>query len=204
MTITQYETYFMDLTRQALLLLLTEGERVRRFIDGLTHLIRLQMAKETGSEIFFQAAANIARRIEMVLAQERGQGYDKRPHQLGGFIGASSGGRGTYGRGHPPRPFYSALQTSHGASGSHDPIMPYFGQSTFSAHSAPITAQLLQSHYSGNPSRSGQLQQTRQQDGCYECGYIGHISRYFLRLSSNRSRQDSPAIIPASVALPPA
>ncbi|XP_070046426.1 uncharacterized protein [Nicotiana tomentosiformis] len=31
------------------------------------------MAKETGSEIYFQADANVARRIKMVLAQERGQ-----------------------------------------------------------------------------------------------------------------------------------
>lgn len=40
------------------------------------------MAKETGSEIFFLAAANVARRIEMVLAHERGQRSDKRPCQM--------------------------------------------------------------------------------------------------------------------------
>ena len=103
MTVAQYDSRFVDLARHALLLLPTEGERVRRFIEGLTHPIRLQMAKETGSEISFQAAANVARRIEMVLAQERGQRSDKRPRQFGGFGAASYGGRGTYGRVQVPR-----------------------------------------------------------------------------------------------------
>ncbi|XP_070047269.1 uncharacterized protein [Nicotiana tomentosiformis] len=71
MTVTHYETRFVDLACHALLLLLAEGERVRRFIYGLTRPIRLQMAKEIRSEIPFQAAANVARRIEMVLAQEK-------------------------------------------------------------------------------------------------------------------------------------
>ncbi|XP_070050561.1 uncharacterized protein [Nicotiana tomentosiformis] len=47
MTVTQYEFRFVDLALHALLLLPMEGERVRRFIEGLTHPIRLQMAKET-------------------------------------------------------------------------------------------------------------------------------------------------------------
>ena len=76
----------------------------------------------------------------MVLAQERGQRSDKRPRQFGGFSGASSGGRGNFGRGHPPRPFHSALHASHDASGSHSPIMPYSAQPLFSAHSAHISA----------------------------------------------------------------
>ncbi|XP_070034276.1 uncharacterized protein [Nicotiana tomentosiformis] len=84
--------------------------------------------------------------------------------------------------------------------------MPYSGKPTFSAHSAPISAPPLQSHYGGYSTRSDQLQlqQPRQQDVCYECGNIGHIKRYCPRLSSNRSRQDSRAIIPVPVAPPPA
>ncbi|XP_070034479.1 uncharacterized protein [Nicotiana tomentosiformis] len=65
MTVTQYESRFMDLAYHAFLLLPTGGERVRRFIEGLTHPIRLQMDKEAGSEISFQVDANVARRIEM-------------------------------------------------------------------------------------------------------------------------------------------
>ncbi|XP_070045706.1 uncharacterized protein [Nicotiana tomentosiformis] len=134
MTATQYESRFVDLAHHALLLLPTEGERVRRFIEGLTHPIKLQMSKETGSEISFQAAANVAWRIEMVLAHERSQRSDKRPRQFGGFSGVSSGGRGNFGRGHPPRQFHSSLHASPDASESHSPIMPYSRQPTFSAH----------------------------------------------------------------------
>ncbi|XP_070033004.1 uncharacterized protein [Nicotiana tomentosiformis] len=53
MTVSQYETRFVDLTRHSIILLPTKKERVRRFIDGLTYTIRLQMAKETGSDISF-------------------------------------------------------------------------------------------------------------------------------------------------------
>lgn len=52
-----------------------ERERVRRFIDGLAQPIRLQIAKETRSEISFQMTPNVARRVEMVLTQG-GQGSD--------------------------------------------------------------------------------------------------------------------------------
>ncbi|XP_070050309.1 uncharacterized protein [Nicotiana tomentosiformis] len=97
MTVTQYEIRFVDLSCHALPLLPTERERVRRFIDGLAQPIRLQMAKETGSEISFQAAANVARRGEMVLSRGSGQGSDKRPRHSGGFSGASSKGPVTIG-----------------------------------------------------------------------------------------------------------
>ncbi|XP_070050865.1 uncharacterized protein [Nicotiana tomentosiformis] len=74
MTVTEYESRFMYLACHALLLLHTKGERVRRFIEVLTHPIRLQMAKETRSEISFQVVANVARRIEMVLTQREDKG----------------------------------------------------------------------------------------------------------------------------------
>ncbi|XP_070028623.1 uncharacterized protein [Nicotiana sylvestris] len=99
MTITQYETRFIDLVGHALIILPTERERVRRFIEGLAQPIRLQMPKEIGSEISFQDVANVTRRVEIVLAQGSGQGSDKRPRHSGGFSGASSRGRGYFGRG---------------------------------------------------------------------------------------------------------
>ncbi|XP_070025898.1 uncharacterized protein [Nicotiana sylvestris] len=52
------------------------------------------MAKETGSEISFQDAANTAMRVEMVLSHGGDQGSDKRSRYSGGFSGASSGGGG--------------------------------------------------------------------------------------------------------------
>ncbi|XP_070040718.1 uncharacterized protein [Nicotiana tomentosiformis] len=83
MPVTQYETRFVDLARHALLLLPTERVRVRvrvrRFIDGVVQPIKLQMANETGSEISFQMAANVAKRIEMVLSQDIGPVSDKSP-----------------------------------------------------------------------------------------------------------------------------
>ncbi|XP_070054564.1 uncharacterized protein [Nicotiana tomentosiformis] len=109
MIVTQYETRFMDLSFHAIVLLPTERERVRRFIDRLTFSIRLQMAKETEDDIAFQRAIDISRQIEMVRGQERGLVFDKRPRHSGSFSGASSGGRGTLGRGHPPRAFQSTL-----------------------------------------------------------------------------------------------
>ncbi|XP_070039959.1 uncharacterized protein [Nicotiana tomentosiformis] len=133
MTVTQYETRFLDLALHTIVLLPTERERVRRFIDGLTFSIRLQMDKEIGDDIFFQRAIDIARRIEMVRGQKRGPVSYKRPCHSSSFNGTSSGHRGTFGRGHPPRPFQSALQASHSASDSRDPYVSHFGQPAYSA-----------------------------------------------------------------------
>ncbi|XP_070040782.1 uncharacterized protein [Nicotiana tomentosiformis] len=88
MTVTQYETQFVDLARHATILLPTERERVKRFIDELTYTIKLQMAKETRSDISFQMTIDISRRIELVRAQERGLVSDKRPHHSGSVSGA--------------------------------------------------------------------------------------------------------------------
>lgn len=55
------------------------------------------------------------RRLQMLLGGSRwflhriGQGSDKRTRYLGGFSGASSGGRGNFCRGHPPKTFDLAL-----------------------------------------------------------------------------------------------
>ncbi|XP_070054073.1 uncharacterized protein [Nicotiana tomentosiformis] len=140
MIVTQYETQFVDLARHTTILLPTESERVRRFIDGLTYTIRLQMDKETGSDISFQTSVDIARRIELVHAQERGLVSDKRPRHFSGFSGASYGGRGSFGRVHPPRPFQLALQIAHGASGGRGSYKTRSEQPASGAHSPPISA----------------------------------------------------------------
>jgi len=71
MTVTQYETRFMDLDFHAAILIPTNRERAGRFIDKLTFGIRLQMAKETGDDISFQRVVDIARRIKMICGQGR-------------------------------------------------------------------------------------------------------------------------------------
>ncbi|XP_070045075.1 uncharacterized protein [Nicotiana tomentosiformis] len=153
MTVTQYETTFVDLARHATILLPTERERVGRFIDGLTFTLRLQMAKETESDISFQMVVDIARRIELVHAQERGPVSDKRPRHSSSFSGDSSGGRVTFGRVHPPRPFHSALQASHSTSGSHGPYVSHLEQLAYSAPPTHISAPSIQSYQSGYPGR---------------------------------------------------
>ncbi|XP_070041426.1 uncharacterized protein [Nicotiana tomentosiformis] len=161
------------------------------------------MDKETGSEISFQAAANVARGVKMVLAQG-GQGSDKRPHS-GGFSGASSGGRGTYGRGHPPRPFYSVLQASHGASGGRGPQMHYSDQLAYNAPPSPISAPPLQSFQDGYSGRQGEFhsQQSQQPRSCYTCGDPRHITRFYPWTSGISQHQGSHAMVPAPVAALP-
>nr|XP_018630737.1 uncharacterized protein LOC108947368 [Nicotiana tomentosiformis] len=146
MTVTQYETRFADLARHATILLPTEKDRVRRFIDGLTYTLKHQMAKDTGSDISFQAVVDIDKRTELVYAQERGPVSDKRPRHSGGISGASFGGRGAFGRGHPPKPFHLALQASHSALGSRGPYVSHSGQPAHSVPPAPISAPPIQNY----------------------------------------------------------
>ncbi|XP_070032859.1 uncharacterized protein [Nicotiana tomentosiformis] len=205
-TVTQYETRFVDLARHATIFIPTEWERVRRFIERITYLIKLQMVKEIGSDISFQAAPNIARRIEMVLTQEMRHVSDKRPHQFIGFSGASSGGRGNFGRDHPPRQFQSALQASHGVSGSRSPIVSHPDQLAYSVPLAPISAPPIQSHQSGYPGRHGQSQgqQSQQLRACYTCGDLRQVARFFPRSQGSMQQHGSHAMIPALTVPPPA
>ncbi|XP_070007738.1 uncharacterized protein [Nicotiana sylvestris] len=124
----------------------------------------------------------------MVLSQGGGHGSDKRSRHSGRFSGTSSGGRDSYGRGNPPRPFQSALQVSHGASGGHGSQMQYSDQQSYSAPPAPIGALPLQSFQSHHP------QQSR---ACFTCGDMRHISRYCPRASSSSPHQGSRAMVQA-------
>ncbi|XP_070014463.1 uncharacterized protein [Nicotiana sylvestris] len=129
------------------------------------------MAKETGSEISFQDADNVDMRVEMVLSQGSGQGSNKRPHHSGRFSGASFGGRDSFGKGHPPRLFHLALQTSHGALGGRGSHMKYSDQQSYRAPSAPIRAPPIQSYSHGQLVRQGpsQFPQPQHSGGCFEC-----------------------------------
>ncbi|XP_070046593.1 uncharacterized protein [Nicotiana tomentosiformis] len=163
MIVTQYETRFVDLARHATILIPTDGEKVRRFIDGLTFNIRLQMAKETGDDNSFQRAVEIVRRIEIVRGQDRGATSEKRPRYFGGFSGASSRGRVVFGKGYPPRPIHLVLHVAHGASGGRGSYGYCSKQSAFSAPLAPISAPPIQSYQGGYPSRQGRFQGQQSQ-----------------------------------------
>nr|XP_016480043.1 PREDICTED: uncharacterized protein LOC107801264 [Nicotiana tabacum]XP_016480051.1 PREDICTED: uncharacterized protein LOC107801264 [Nicotiana tabacum] len=142
----EYHKQFVDLAHRVVVLLPPKRERVRKFIDGLTFSIRLQMDKETRADISFERAVEIARRIKMVCGQERGPVSDNRTHHFGGFSGALSGYIGTFGKGHPPRSFQSMLQASHGASGSRGPHVSHPKPLACSAPSTPISTPPIQSY----------------------------------------------------------
>lgn len=89
MTVTQYETRFVDLSLHAAILVPTNRDRVRRFIDGPTFGSRIQMTKETRDDISFQRSVEIARQIEMLRGQGREALSEKRPCHFCDFSGAS-------------------------------------------------------------------------------------------------------------------
>ncbi|XP_070025112.1 uncharacterized protein [Nicotiana sylvestris] len=164
------------------------------------------MAKQIGSEISLQDAANVARREEMVLAQGSSQGSDKWPRHSSRFSGASFGGRDSFGRGHPPRPFQSVLQASHGDPGGCGSHMRYSDQLPYNAPPAPISAPLLQSFQGGYSGRQVQFQgqQSQQPMSCYTCGDTRHIARFGPRASSSSQHRGPHAMIPAPGVPPPA
>ncbi|XP_070039739.1 uncharacterized protein [Nicotiana tomentosiformis] len=166
---------------------------------------RIQKSKETGSEISFQTAANVARWIEVVLAQERGQGSDERPRHSGGFSGTPSEGKGIFSRGHPPRPYHSSLQASHSASGGCGPDLPHPDQLAYTAPPDPISSPPLQSFKGGYLGRQGQFQgqQSKQPRSCYTYGDSRHIARFCTRAPGSLEQQCSRAMVPALVASPP-
>ncbi|XP_070039721.1 uncharacterized protein [Nicotiana tomentosiformis] len=97
MTVTQYETRFVDLTRHVNILLPTERERVRRFIDGLTTLSGYRWPRKPKVIFLSRRSVDIVRWIEMVRSRKRVPVSDKRARHFGGFSGASYGGRGSFG-----------------------------------------------------------------------------------------------------------
>ncbi|XP_070036244.1 uncharacterized protein [Nicotiana tomentosiformis] len=110
---------------------------------------------------------------------------------LGKFLpitfGASSRGRGNFGRGHPPRPFHSAIQAS------------------YSSPPAPISAPSIRGFQGGYSGRQGQFQgqQSQQTRTCYSCDDLRHIARFCLRSQGSMQQQGSRAMVPAPVTSPP-
>ncbi|XP_070032003.1 uncharacterized protein [Nicotiana tomentosiformis] len=149
MVVTRYETIFVDLSYHTTIMIPAKRERVQRFIDGLTYGIRLQMARETEDDISFTQVVEIARRIECLMGQARETTSDKRPRYVRGFNGASSRGRGSFGRGYHIRQVQSALQVTHGASGSCGAYESLPEQLAFSTPPALISAPPIQCYHGG-------------------------------------------------------
>ncbi|XP_070034896.1 uncharacterized protein [Nicotiana tomentosiformis] len=64
MSVLDYVIRFSDLSIHAHALITAVRERVRRFIEGLTHDIRFSMACEFESDVPFQKVVEIARQLE--------------------------------------------------------------------------------------------------------------------------------------------
>ncbi|XP_070051606.1 uncharacterized protein [Nicotiana tomentosiformis] len=124
---------FSKLACHAVWLVPTYRERIRRFIDGLTYHLRLLMTKERAAGATFDEVVHIARQIEVVRSQDRGDREAKRPRGSGGLGGVPSGGQSYHIRGRPYRPTQTTHPAHRGASTSHGSYNAHSGQSSFSA-----------------------------------------------------------------------
>ncbi|XP_070042452.1 uncharacterized protein [Nicotiana tomentosiformis] len=71
MSVTNYEARFTDLSCHAAIILLTDTERVRRFIAGVHPEIQVPMAREAEMGTSFPQVVDIARRIERIRNHSR-------------------------------------------------------------------------------------------------------------------------------------
>lgn len=129
--VTQYEMKIVDLSRHATFLIPMEKENMKSFIEWLNFSIRLQMARETETEITFTQVVDISRSIERIRGQGRGALKDNKPDHFSSFGSASFGGKGHYNRGHIIRTVQLALRLSRGTPGSHGSYDSSSGQSSY-------------------------------------------------------------------------
>ncbi|XP_070003187.1 uncharacterized protein [Nicotiana sylvestris] len=195
---------------------------VQRFVVGLHSGIRANMACEVEIWTSYQLVVEISRRIEGYrLRGTEEMHQDKRARYSGEFRGALARGRGQFGRGQPSRPPYSAPPPARGA-----PMHPYFStipessyrppaiQGSFGGYSSPqgsfdsYFSAMPESSYrppaiqaSSNGSTGHQGQPSRQQvtalPGYFECGDLGHRTRYYPRLRGKAVQQGQQPIISA-------
>nr|XP_009765603.1 PREDICTED: uncharacterized protein LOC104217144 [Nicotiana sylvestris] len=114
MIVSEYAIRFSELARRAPTLVPSVKERVRKFIEGLDYDIKICMARELHTNTPFQQVVEIARRIEGVLAEEKGYKETKRSQSTGGFSGFYSSGMNHYGEGSSSRSAQSAHQSTRG------------------------------------------------------------------------------------------
>ncbi|XP_070054449.1 uncharacterized protein [Nicotiana tomentosiformis] len=133
MFVIQYKMRFFELARPTVWFVPTDRERIRRFINGLTDLLRLLMTRERVSDATFDEVVDIAQQIETVRSQEREEREAKRTRGSGGPCGIHSRGQSYYSRGHP----YWLAQMAHpvhrGASSGHGSYNAHPGQSSLNA-----------------------------------------------------------------------
>uniref|UniRef100_A0A1U7VN77 Uncharacterized protein LOC104220227 n=1 Tax=Nicotiana sylvestris TaxID=4096 RepID=A0A1U7VN77_NICSY len=195
MSVTQYEMRFSQLARHATWMILTDRERIRRFVDGLNYSLRILMTRE-----------------RFAAEREREEREAKRPRGSGSFSGAPSRGQFQRGRGRsfrppqPARPEYSRTSSDRGHQG-----FPQ-GQSLLNALPAQSSSYAPSVQGSSVPSASaghsgvrGSLQFPSPVPGsCYECGEFGHIKRQCPRLRGGQFQQSVQPSSSAPVSSAPA
>ncbi|XP_070054570.1 uncharacterized protein [Nicotiana tomentosiformis] len=177
---------FSELDHHAIWLVHTDRERIRRFIDGLTYQLRFLITRERLSGATFDEVVDIARQIEMVLSQERGQREAKRSRRPGDLSGVPSGGQFYRDRGRPYRHTQTGRPVHRGALFSHGSYSYHQVQSSLnslpaqrSSHAPSVPGSSAPGSSSGYSSAQGFLQSPLPFTGrgCFECGYMGHIKR---------------------------
>ncbi|XP_070045526.1 uncharacterized protein [Nicotiana tomentosiformis] len=195
---------FSELARHVVWLVPTDRERIMRFIDGLTYQLRLHMTKERVSGATFDEVVDIARQIEVVRSQERGDREAKRPRGSGSFGGVPCGGKFYHNRG---RPVHCGASSSHSSYSSHQSLSALSTLPTPSTLRAPSVQGSyipgLSSSYSGSRGSPQNLPPFFEMK-CYECGELGHVRKYCPRHTQGLVQQRSQATTSAPVAPRPA
>ncbi|XP_070055545.1 uncharacterized protein [Nicotiana tomentosiformis] len=131
--VTDYEARFYVLSHHALMILLTDVERVQRCVDGFHSTSQATMAREVKMGTSYELVVEITRRIEG--ARQRGQEQAMRDKQFrysGEFSGAPAGGKGQFVRGQSSKPTYPAPPPPRG-----DPARPYFSTMPETSYHSP-------------------------------------------------------------------
>ncbi|XP_070024836.1 uncharacterized protein [Nicotiana sylvestris] len=168
MIVTQYELRFTQLAQHAAWMILTDRERIRRFVDGLNYPIRILMTRDRATAVTFEEVVDAARHIETDRRREREEREAKRPRGSGNFSGAMSRGQFQRRKGHSFRPPQSGRTESSGASSNrghqgHQQSQPAL--SALLAQSSDPTSSVQ-----GSSAARGSYQSPSPAPGrCYEC-----------------------------------
>ena len=118
MTISEYESRFLQLSRYGADLIATEPERIRRFLIGLPTDTQQDCEWMVFTRSSFEDVVDYLKKREVLSRQAQG-GSEKRPKQQGEYSGSRSGGssRGgsgqrRYQQGQSSRPYQAAVQAS--------------------------------------------------------------------------------------------
>ncbi|XP_070046175.1 uncharacterized protein [Nicotiana tomentosiformis] len=177
---------FSELACHVVWLVPTYRERIRRFIDGLAYQFRLLLTRERVSGATFDVVVDIARQIEVVCSQERGEREAKRPRGSGGSGGLPSRGYSYHNRGRPYRHAQTGRPVHCGASSSHGLNSSHQGQSYLSAlpaQSMPRAPSVQESSVLGSFGRYSCSRGPPQNSppfferDCYECGALGYVRK---------------------------